>query len=214
MPNKGAITQTLEPQQTFYIPKGYHNGDGTIKTTGVAQAEYDKVKKLVDDNSSIFTLKNLKRGEVIYLPLKPKNGGDYKVTPFMVVDQQKDKTLLVMREPYYMSIFADPDEGIEKSHIKRYLSKQFIENFPPEFASKITDCGLLEKVDADKLSKEQRKGITVDWWMSNTDYPDAWVVYQNGDLGKRYYRDVNGVCPVLNMASSSTIQAFNGAKLI
>lgn len=43
MPNKGAITQTLEPQQTFYIPKGYHNGSGTVKATGVTQAEYDNV---------------------------------------------------------------------------------------------------------------------------------------------------------------------------
>lgn len=43
MPNKGAITQTLEPQQTFYIPKGYHNGSGTVKGLGHTNAEYNGV---------------------------------------------------------------------------------------------------------------------------------------------------------------------------
>lgn len=37
MPNRGAITKTLAPGETYTVPEGYHNGNGTVTTGGATQ---------------------------------------------------------------------------------------------------------------------------------------------------------------------------------
>lgn len=34
MPNRGAVSQTLQAGQSYTIPEGYHNGSGTVTATG------------------------------------------------------------------------------------------------------------------------------------------------------------------------------------